>query len=90
MDGGWRTETTGALVCIAMLPPWVCITGLNLESFWLVVFSVIIGVGVGCGLAGLRHGSWTSRVISGLCLVVLLLVGIGFAVSVRFDPWLYP
>jgi hypothetical protein len=58
MGGGWRPEAIGALVCVAMLPPWVCITGLNLEKFWLVVFSFIIGVGVGCGLAGMLAKAW--------------------------------
>jgi hypothetical protein len=68
----------------------VFITGLNFDAFWLVVFCVIIGVGVGCGLAGVRRGSGVCRVMSGLCLAVLLLVGIGFAALVRLNPWLYP
>jgi hypothetical protein len=90
MTGGWRPEATVAVACVALLPPWVCVTGLNLQSFWLVVFSVIIGVGVGCGLAGVRSGSRLSRVVSGLCLILLLVAGAGFAASVRLDRWLYP
>ena len=90
MDGGWQPETTVALVCVALLPPWVCVTELNLHSFWVVVLSLVVGVGIGCGVAGVRRGGRASRRVAGACLAVLILFGAGYVALVRLDPWLYP
>ncbi len=83
MHNGWRTETTVAIVCVALLPWWVWVTGLNDDSFWLVVFSLIVGVGAGCGLSGTRRGGRASRFVSEVCLVALLAVGFAFTWFVR-------
>jgi hypothetical protein len=90
MNSGWPRETKVAIVCVALLPWWIWVTGLNLQSFWIVVFAVIVGVGSGCAIAGLRRGSRTNRWAAGLCLVVLVVAGVGFTVLVRLDLWLNP
>ena len=86
MGGGWRSEATVAVGCVALLPWWVWVTGLNTDPFWLVVFAAIIGVGVGYGLSGVRRGGPFSRVASGLCLAILAVVGVGFTALMALVP----
>ncbi len=86
MGGAWRPEATVAMVCVALLPWWVWVTGLNLHPFWLAVFAGFVGVGVGCGVSGVRRGGRASRVAAGLCLAVLAVVGFGFTALVVLTP----
>lgn len=88
--GGCRPEAIVAAMCVLLLLPWIWVTRLELQSFWLIVLSVIIGVGIGCGISGMRRGEWNSRLFSGMCTLILLVVGVGYTVLVRLVPLYYP
>ncbi|MSR53751.1 MAG: hypothetical protein EXS09_10745 [Gemmataceae bacterium] len=87
---GCRPETVVAAICVLLLWPWIWVTRLQLQSFWLVVLSLIIGIGIGCGISGMRRGGRNSRILSGMCVAILLVVGGGFTLLVRLLPLYYP
>ena len=90
MEARWRWEAMAALYCVLLLPAWAWVTGLKPHAFSEIVLCCLLGFGVGFGLSGTRRGTRVSRWVSAICLVVLLVVAVGYIALVRSDPWLYP
>lgn len=85
--GGWRWETSTSLACVLLLPWWACVTGLNTHPFWEILLAIILGVGIGFALSGIRRGSSMSRSAAQLCLGFHLLAtsyAVGHAVWLRW------
>jgi hypothetical protein len=85
MNNHMRHESLIAFICVLLLPLWVWVTGLNSNHFWYVVLSFILGIGIGCGISGVRRGETRSRTLAKISLVILLLFAAGFTLFVATE-----
>jgi hypothetical protein len=89
MSEGWRWESVVSLACVAFLPAWLYGTATDLQPIWLIVMGGVLGLGIGCGIAGMRRGRLASRLIALACLTLLAIVAVGFIVLLWLDPSLF-
>jgi hypothetical protein len=67
-----------AYACIFSIPFYCIVTGLNIDKFWTVVFCIIAGVGLACGLFGTIKRTGYNRVIPGLAVILMVCIIILF------------
>jgi len=82
---GWSWESQMACLCTILIGWAVWVTDANMNEFWAVVYSVLIGGGVGFGLSGVRRSRGPSRIaaggslfLAGMCFVYMIVAGIMF------------
>ena len=86
MSEGWRWEGVVSLTCAALLPAWMYFATMHLQTDYLVVLSIVLGLGMGCGIAGVRRGRLANRLISTASLVLLLIAAVALVVLLWLTP----